>query len=196
MMNQAYQSAQPNLSTVIFAGLEEIIGSAGLDELGARPAEETAQACASKWMASFGRLEARFGRNGAQGVALRAGRASFHYWLRQFGETLHLAQLEYRLKPAAQRLRFGFEAIAQTLQSQWGLDIEVVEDDLCWRWRLADCSGYHPSEYSTCCSYLAGFLQEYLSWISGGKYFPVSLSQPVEQGQPICEVTLRKQPLD
>ncbi|HZW02447.1 MAG TPA: hypothetical protein VFF68_00865 [Anaerolineaceae bacterium] len=187
-----------NLSTVVVAGFEEIIGRADLAELfSAQPALETApEAGAQGWMGSLGRLEQRYGRCGAQGVAHRAGRASFHFWLRQFGEPLHLTQLDIRLLPARRRLQAGFEAIADSLQAQWGMAVEVAEEEQCWRWRLAGCADSHLEGQVTCCSYLAGFLQEYLAWISGGKFFPAGEIQRSVNGRQVCEVILRKQPLD
>jgi len=63
-----------------------------------------------------------------QGVALRCGRVSFQYGLREFGEQGSTTMLEFRLLPFNTRLQIGAELLARTLTENTGYKMQVSDE--------------------------------------------------------------------
>ena len=59
-------------------------------------------------------LEDMYGPRGGRGVALRAGRASLKYGLRDFGPIMQTSELSFRLLPLNMKLKVGTEVFAET----------------------------------------------------------------------------------
>lgn len=189
-------------------GMKEIIGQAGVNavfNLELRKSEETGSEPVNlEDGVSFGELaslqaalEELYGPRGGRGVALRAGRASFPYFLREFGLLSGLMDMDFRLLPARLRLRAGLERMARTIAGFCHEAIEVSEDERCWYWRIERCPECWERQTSEpCCHYIVGLLQEYMAWASGGKYFPVVEVECCAAGGAACIIQIEQQALD
>lgn len=143
-------------------------------------------------------LEKQYGLRGGQGIVLRAGKAAFKYFLRRFGTQMRLGELEYRLLPTMQRLKTGLAALAETLSVQCGVPVEASEISESWIFRIDQCPWclHRPSEENSVCYFIVGLLQEYFSWVSGGRYYEVREVECRAAGGVACVFQINKQPLD
>ena len=141
-------------------------------------------------------LEEAYGPRGGRGLALRTGRASFNYGLREFGPELGLTDLAFRLLPLPVKLKAGSQAFAglfnQFTDQRVRLEIDeknifwhVERCPLCWQRQTAD-----PA-----CHLAVGLLQETLYWVSGGKFFSVEETQCIARGDETCTIVIDQNPL-
>ncbi len=143
-----------------------------------------------------GVLEEAYGLQQSQGVALRCGRASFKYGLREFGEQGGWTDPEFRLLPMKSRMQLGTERMAEVLNGG-GQTVRVSDQGDSFIWEIERCPvcwGRHASVVS--CHLTVGLLQESLFWVSGGRYFDVRETQCIAKGDPSCTIVMDKRPLD
>lgn len=187
-----------DLGRVFQSGLEEVLGS---------PASRTVidQACFSPHLQNASHLQAVvfsfkdspslevslqtcFGAMAGRGLAVRAGRAAFNYLLRDFGPSLGITCLDFRLKPLGQRLRTGSMQLADLFNRQGGQPIgfEGMEEGI--NWRLETKPG-QPGISS--CHLLGGLLQESLTWMSSGRNYVMEEATCIYRGDPLCSLHFR-----
>lgn len=141
-------------------------------------------------------LEEAYGPRGGRGLALRTGRASFSYGLREFGPELGLTDLAFRLLPLPVKLKVGSQALAGLFNqfTDQRVRLEIDEENifwhiercpLCWQRQTAD-----PA-----CHLAVGLLQETLYWVSGGKFFSVEETQCIARGDETCTIVIDQNPL-
>lgn len=187
-MDSAPQPASETISKVVFKGYQEMMGQVGLDV----PAGHFHFRDITRLKES---LRKKYGPQGAYGVSLRAGRASFRYWLDAYGPVNDLTGLPFRLMPRGVRLNQGLEILAQVLKCECGFDIQVREEGERWLWHMTGCPECMPDGEDRC-SFTIGLLQEYLAWASGGKYFVVRELPRSNDDPHISEIEILRQPLD
>ncbi len=142
-------------------------------------------------------LEALYGVRGGQGLALRTGRASFKYGLREFGPILGITDLSFRLLPLQMKLQVGAEAFAQAFNRFTDQDVSLEGDEQHLYWHIERCPlCWGRSTESPVCQLAAGTLQEALHWVSGGKYFEVEETACIARGDPACTFSVLKQAID
>jgi len=142
-------------------------------------------------------LEEIYGLRGGQGVALRCGRVSFQYGLREFGEQSGCTSLEFRLLPFNTRLRVGAELLARIITENTGQKVQVSDQGERLVWSVENCPvclGRHSE--AAACHLTVGILQESLFWVSGGKFFNVEETLCIAKGDPTCTIVVHKKPLD
>lgn len=142
-------------------------------------------------------LDEMYGPRGGRGLALRAGRMSFKFGIKEFGPVLGIADLAFRLLPLGMKLKVGFEVFAETFNKFTDQVVRLGEDETRFLWiieRCPVCWG-RKTDYP-CCHLAVGILQESLYWVSGGKNFHVEEITCVAQGDPTCTIVIDKQPLD
>jgi predicted hydrocarbon binding protein len=142
-------------------------------------------------------LEDFYGLKGGQGVALRCGRTSFKYGLRELGERSGFTDLEFRLLPINDRVRVGTELLARVFNDHPGHKVKVSDQADRYVWEIERCPvclGRHASGVS--CHLAVGILQESLVWASGGKYFNVKETNCIAKGDRTCTIVVNKKPLD
>jgi predicted hydrocarbon binding protein len=142
-------------------------------------------------------LEDFYGLQGGQGVAMRCGRTSFKYGLREFGERSGFTDLEFRLLPINDRVRVGTELLARVFNDHTGHMVKVSNQADRYIWEIERCPvcwGRHASGVS--CHLAVGILQESLFWVSGGKYFNVKETHCIAKGDRTCTIVVNKKPLD
>ncbi|HVP21117.1 MAG TPA: V4R domain-containing protein [Anaerolineaceae bacterium] len=199
MTNVSSDFNSSRLGQIMLAGTEEIIGQTGMQTL-FRLAQYSgpSQTPALSDMGSIQLvLEEAFGPRGGRGVSLLAGRSSFRYILRQYGESLGLTRLAYRLLPGPSRLKSGLATLAGWFSdlSQGSVSVEVIPN--AWLWRMERCPlclGRHSTE--PVCTYIVGLIQEFMAWAAGGKIYQVQEVDCLAMGSLACIVRIDGRPLD
>jgi predicted hydrocarbon binding protein len=142
-------------------------------------------------------LEDTYGLQGGQGIALRCGRASFKYGLREFGERSGWTDLEFRLLPLHARVQAGAELMVKALNDNNAQNVRVTDQGERFVWEIERCPvcwGRHANDVS--CHLTVGILQESLYWVSGGKFYNVQETHCIAKGDPACTIVVNKKPLD
>ncbi len=196
------------LTQVMINGMQEFIGQPGLDHLlsvwKGLPYQTSGQMLQARAGLDFNQISALqqaledvYGPQGARGVALRSGRAAFCYFLRTYGGKTGFDELDFRLLPPRRRIQTGLERLAQVLSgegagtilvqdagSEWQVQIENCPE--CWGWK----------NESPLCYFSIGLLQEFLTWMSGGKIYLVEETACRVKGDQVCTIRIEKKPLD
>ena len=204
--NFAHGSSQ--LGEILLLGAEEIIGSSEINAIlnlvpmkpglvkvnHSAPLKQRVNIDIAAVQQAF---ETFYGPRGGQGIAMRAGRASFKYLLRQYGVQLGMVGLNFRMLPVPTRLKTGLETLA-ALMGQIGDDQVRVEDhEKGWMWKSQSCPiCWERVSREQACHFTAGLLQEFSSWASGGQFFGVTETMCRAKGDPVCLIQIEKKPLD
>lgn len=134
------------------------------------------------------RLAAHFQSPCACGLAQQIGRSAFIHLFRQNNGLSGLTDQSFRLMPGRLRLMRGFDQLEKLIERIFEISVDVVDAVDTIRMKTNDDSTQHDL-----IPYLeAGFIQEYLHWVSGGKPHTVM----VEGRRPDWSVVVDKQPLD
>jgi predicted hydrocarbon binding protein len=142
-------------------------------------------------------LDEMYGPRAGRGLALRAGRATFKYALKDLGMEQDLAERGFRLQPLHQKLKMVIDACAAVFDRQVSVPIEVGDEGGRLTWRMAQCPECWGRQAAEPCCYLAvGLLQESVYWASNGKNFEVEETTCVARGDPACTIVIDKQPLE
>ncbi len=195
------------MARVIFAGMEEVIGRAGVDailRLAALDGDaENVLLPKSEKSYSFesatsllGALEQAYGPRGGRGVALRTGRACFKYGLKEYGSMLGLTEMAFRLLPLSIKLRTGAKAFADLFNRHTDQRVRVEETETTILWHIERCPlCWNRKSDDPVCHLAVGVLQESLYWLSGGKVFRVEETACHARGDERCTITVDKTPL-
>lgn len=144
----------------ITAGLNEVLGETAFRQRTSEPLEVTNRVESS--------LETQ-GENWTRGMLIRAGRASLYYWMRDNGEGYGWNSLDFRLLPFRSKLLHGFDDLT-TWWSQSGAGSFTIDSNA-----KTVVVEYRPGEHVITqlgCCFFMGLMQEYISWIASGKFFP------------------------
>jgi predicted hydrocarbon binding protein len=142
-------------------------------------------------------LEAIYGRQGGQGVALRAGRIAAHLIYRKYGEEMGIKNTNFRLQPMMVRIGSGLKRLAVTLSGLLSNRIETHVDDVALFWIVSTCPiCYQRQTEAKSCHFLVGMLQEFMSMISIGKVFNVEEIDCQSMGATACVFRIDKQALE
>jgi hypothetical protein len=189
------------IGRIYLQAMQEVVGSQAVSEI--LKAANLAEPSEGKRL-HFGQisriqraLEEVYGLRGGQGVALRCGRVSFQYGMREFGEQSGCTNLEFRLLPFNTRLQVGAELLARILNENTGQKVQLSDQGERLVWNVEHCPvclGRHTEGAS--CHLTVGILQESLFWISGGKFFNVEETRCIAKGDPTCTIVVHKKPLD
>jgi len=178
--------------------LNAILETTGLNEMVGNlpPANHERQFSFEQFSQTMAGIEQRYGARPGHGVALRVGRASFKYGLREFGPALGVSEMSFRLLPLPVKLKTGTELMADAFNrySDQRVRVEDHPEKLLWHIeRCPVCWGRHTDE--PVCHLAVGVLQEALYWLSGGKFFHVEETQCIAQGDSVCTIEIVKKPL-
>ncbi len=142
-------------------------------------------------------LEILYGPLGGRGLALRSGRASFKYGLREFGPILGCTDQVFRLMPINNKLKAGAEIFARAFNEFSDQRVKLHEDGETIYWEIERCPvcwGRHSD--TPVCHLAVGILQEALYWVSSGKFFNVEETTCIAKGDPTCTIAIGKKPLE
>jgi hypothetical protein len=131
------------------------------------------------------------------GIFLRAGRSAYCHFLRQFANETGFGNLEFRLLPTQKRILTGLNTLANILNSECDGAIRVSVENGQWTWTDTNCVECAQEKREKPVShFMTGFLQEYLSWISGGRIYQIDEMACRSCGDPACVVVINQIPLD
>jgi hypothetical protein len=170
-------------------GVREIIGQDDYQKVVNRLPADCSQA---NWEDNLGcQLEALFGERGSQGIAMRAGRAAFHYAFRKNAGELGLTTTDVRFLPVPLKMKTTLNAFATWLTLSGGENYEVCEDERCW---CLNSSAKIPNATST--HFALGFLQELANWASRGKIYRVYEKKPMSPDSSVRSFLIEKLPIE
>ncbi len=189
------------ITSVIDAGLLEIIGEPGVSELAKSMPKERSSSFkdASSPVKSFGirsteiALKSIYGEQVYAGIAQRAGGASLKYFLMALGGRLGFNDAEFRLLPVNKKKLLGLQRISDELTSAYGMLTKVSEKKDSYSIEITncrECEGMRARIPS--CHFILGFLHEYLSWLGGGRYFQVIETSCLARKDKSCLFELSK----
>lgn len=138
-------------------------------------------------------LEKLYGPRGGRGVALRVGRATFKYGLKEFGPLLGVTDLAFRLMPQEERLRQGAESFAEIFNRFTDQVVRVEETPEVFFWHIDRCPlCWERHTDAPSCHLAVGLIQEALYWATGGKVFMIEEISCTAQGAPSCTIRIDK----
>ena len=142
-------------------------------------------------------LGERYGTLAGRGVAQRLGRAAFKYMLGSFGSELGLDALEFRLLPLRRRMDLGLDLIIQLFKQETNQINRLESAPESYQWQIENSPFSMPPQQppGPACDWMVGFLQEALSWMGGGKYYPVREENCIASGGSLCTIKIDRNPI-
>lgn len=193
------------LGGMIFHGMEEIIGHSGVvavlnfarlpDLLEHFNQRDLPVALAYSELGKIqSSLEKLYGPRGGRGIALRSGRSCFNYSLREYGKELGLLSLSYRLMTASAKISAGLNLVVGHLSEIFATTIDLEELPDHYNVTIRNCPVCYQRKINVeVCHLFVGFLQEFLYWISGGKFYNVHETACAASGANACVIQIEKQ---
>ena len=168
----------------VTAGLNEVLGDSQEPLYPSTAGDVTSRVNTS--------LEVR-GENWTRGMLIRAGRASLYYWMRDNGERYGWNSLDFRLLSFRYKLQRGIEDLT-TWWEKSGMGSFSVDSN-----SSKVIVEYWPGEQVITqlgCCFFMGLIQEYISWLASGKFFPAREIQCLKNGSRGHTFEISKTPLD
>jgi predicted hydrocarbon binding protein len=142
-------------------------------------------------------MEMMYGPRGGRALALRAGRKAFDQGLKNLGAMVGVADRAFRFLPLKIKMKVGLGAMARAFSMTSDQISYVQEEDdrfiyviercpVCWG-RQAD---------GPICHAALGIILEGLDWGTGGQKFKVAQISCTAAGDPSCNFSISKQPLE
>lgn len=205
-MSGEYFFYPQKMGRIIFIGMEEVIGTSGVDAaLRLASLERFIQnypPANAERIFSFttvsllqSTLEQVYGPRGGRGVALRTGRACFKYGLKEYGSMLGLTEMAFRLLSLPTKLRTGTKTFADLFNRYTDQKVVVEEKDNNILWHIERCPlCWERKAEGPVCHLAVGLLQEALYWLSGGMIFYVEEIACIARGDARCTITIDQTP--
>jgi predicted hydrocarbon binding protein len=207
-MINTQQYYYPNrMGRIILLSMEEVMGRTGVNavlhlaELPSLienyPPDNTSLAFSFSTVSHLTRiLEQAYGPHGGRGLALRIGRASFNYGVRQYGTQMGLTEMAFRLLPLPAKLHAGAKAFAELFNKFTDQQVRVEIEDGKILWHIDRCPlCWERKTHEAVCHLAVGLLQEALYWVSGGKVFNVEEQTCIAAGDPACTIVIDQTPI-
>lgn len=195
------------MGRIILLGMEEVISKGGVESIlhlaeledliqNYPPSKPEKSFSFEKVSLLLGTLEQAYGPRGGRGLALRTGRASFKYGLKEYGSMLGLTEVAFRLLPLSTKLRVGARSFAELFNKHTDQRVRVEETDSTIFWHIERCPlCWERKADEPICHLAVGLLQEALYWLSGGKVFNVEETACIARGDSNCTILVYKTPL-
>lgn len=195
------------MGRIILLSMEEVMGRTGVNavlHLAALPAlienyppDNTSLAFPFSTVSHLTEvLEQAYGPHGGRGLALRIGRASFNYGVRQYGTQMGLTEMAFRLLPLPAKLHAGAKAFAELFNKFTDQQVRVEMEDGKILWHIDRCPlCWERKTPDPVCHLAVGLLQEALYWVSGGKVFNVEEQTCIAAGDPACTIVIDQSPI-
>jgi predicted hydrocarbon binding protein len=141
-------------------------------------------------------IEEMFGVRGGRGLALRAGRETWKYALKEFMPILGITDLALRTLPLGIKIKIGLDVFAQTFNRFSDQKVRLGEDERGYLWVIEKCPICWERESETPCCHLAiGLLEQSLDWVSRGRRFLVEEVSCIAAGGETCTIVISKKPI-
>ena len=195
------------MGRLILQGMEEVMGTSGVNtvlHLGSLdsiiknyPTTSSERTFSFETVSALqASLEKVYGPRGGRGVALRVGRSSFRYGLKEYGSMLGLTEMAFRLLPLPTKLRTGARVFADLFNKHSDQKVRVDELENKIYWIIEHCPlCWERTADEAICHLAVGVLQEALYWLSGGKVFSVEETACVARGDETCTIVIDQTPL-
>ena len=206
MSNETFFYPQ-KMGRIIFLGMEEVIGSNGVEAIlqlaslekfiqNYPPARADRLFSFEEVSAVQNALEMKYGPRGGRGLALRVGRSCFTYGIKEYGSMLGLTEMAFRLLPLATKMRTGTRAFADLFNKYTDQKVRIEEKDNKIFWHIEQCPlCWQRKAEEPVCHLAVGLLQEALYWLSGGKIFNVEETACIARGDATCTIVIDQKPL-
>lgn len=137
-----------------------------------------------------------FGERGGRALALRTGRETFKYALKEFMPILGIADLAFRPLNLGIKIKIGLEIFAQTFNKFTDQVVSLAEEPDRHLWIIERCPVcWQRRSDRPCCHLAVGLLQESLNWVSNGREFAVREIECVATGDEACVIAIQKKPI-
>lgn len=151
--------------------------------------------------ADFARLneamEMMYGPRGGRALALRAGRKAFDQGLKNFGPMVGIADRAFRLLPLKIKMKVGLGAMAKAFSTTSDQISYVREEDDQFVYVIERCPVCWGRESDgPICHAALGIILEGLNWGTGGKRFKVAQITCAAAGDPSCDFSISKEPIE
>jgi predicted hydrocarbon binding protein len=195
------------MGRVILLGMEEVMsrnGVAGVLRLNSLEAlAQNYPAATNERTFSFETISAiqtafelAYGPRGGRGVALRVGRASFKYGLKEYGSMLGLTEMAFRLLSLSTKLHVGARTFADLFNKHTDQKVSIKEQGGRILWSIERCPlCWGRKAQEPVCHLAVGLLQEALYWVSGGKVFNVEETACIAAGSSTCTLEIDQTPI-
>lgn len=192
------------LGRMILNGMEEVMGQTNVDALLACAGPSALIAPGQGGKVSFqsisrlqSTLEELYGKLGGHGLALRSGRASVKYGLKELDQDLGFAALSFRLLPLNTRIKNGIAVLANAMNRLGDYHVSLESEGPKMVWKTEDCPMcWNRQAGAPVCHHTVGFLQEFLYTISAGKTFLVTETECIATKAPACKFTIDMQAIE
>jgi hypothetical protein len=135
-----------------------------------------------------------FGQLAAQGLLIRAGRASLVFIRRFFPQVAELGSLQNRLKPVDRRFYHSLENLADLWSRETGLPSAVRQADRGeFVWSMAEKTSNQGEARSFVPYFIFGLLEEFCTWLDARKSYRVVYSQPANGGLAELSISIHPQ---
>lgn len=141
-------------------------------------------------------LDDMYGIRGGRGLALRAGRETWKYALKEFMPILGITDLAVRTLPLGIKIKIGLDIFAETFNRFSDQKVRLGEDERGYLWIIERCPICWQRTSSTPCCHLAvGLLEQALDWVSKGRRFRVEEVDCIAKGDTTCLIVISKKPV-
>ena len=209
MLQSKSELYYPNkVGLIVLKSLEEVMGKNGLHAILSLsglpgyvqhyPPDNLEKALYFAELSAIGQaLESMYGPRAGNGLALRAGRASFPDVLRNFGALAGISDLAQAVLPLQAKVRIGLNAFAKMFVQLTDQASEVAEHGSEFIWHTYKCPYCwgRQGEQRPVCYITVGMLQEFLGWVSGGQEFRVNEVKCMAVGDHVCEFVIGREPV-
>ncbi len=168
----------------VSAGLNEILGEARESQNSTMPLEVKTRVETS--------LDT-LGENFTRGMLIRVGRASLYYWMRDNGERFGWNSMDFKLLTFRNKLLRGIDDLTNWW-SQSGAGHFTIDSN-----SKKVVVEYQPGEQAITqlgCCFFMGLIQEYISWLASGKFFPAHEIECLKKDSQRHVFEISKTPLD
>jgi predicted hydrocarbon binding protein len=182
--------------------LEEILGQSGYsalrDSMDSSPGadlENKQGSTITAWLVQSA-LEEAYGSRAGCGLTMRIGRVCFIYMLREYGAEVGLTDQAFKLLPHSMRMKKGNEMFAFLFMELAACQVRQENSDQTITW-IIEPDVKLPSDLrkTPLCMLAAGYLQEALTWMSGGKVFRVESRCDPQDDVSMCRVVIDRVPV-
>jgi predicted hydrocarbon binding protein len=141
-------------------------------------------------------LDEMYGERGGRGLALRAGRETWKYALKEFMPVLGITDLAMRMLPLGIKIKIGLDVFAETFNKFSDQRVRLGEDADHYLWIIERCPICWQRVSDTPCCHLAiGLLEQALDWVSRGQRFKVEQISCIAAGDETCTIKIAKKPI-
>jgi hypothetical protein len=131
------------------------------------------------------------GQPETRGMYVRAGRAAFYYWMRQYAKDLGWLVVEFRLLPAPSRIKKALSDALKWFEDEKFLKGELSSTEDAW---LISVTGLTGEGARLECNTFIGMIQELVCWAGAGKFYAAREIECQSEGAERCVFEISKLP--